>query len=158
MRKHFTKKRVIVLAIVALAIGITAGALAYFTAGGSGSGTATAGAATGAVTIHATFDNGLVPGTDKAVTFTADNATGTDLRVTTISFGSVSSTVSTCQDVITGAPTQFHMAAVTSNTTVPGGDLDVDLAGTGTLVWDNLPTTDQTACAGAPLTLHVTSN
>jgi hypothetical protein len=156
MRKHFTKKRVIVLAIVALAIGITAGALAYFTTTGSGSGTATAGSA-GTVTLHATFGNGLVPGTSETVSFTADNPGATTL-VQTISFGSVESADTGCQAVIGGALTQFHMDAVTSNTTVAHGALGFALNGTGTLVWDNLPTTDQTECAGAPLTLHVTSN
>jgi hypothetical protein len=46
MRKHFTKKRVVLLAIAALAIGIGTTAFAYFTSTGSGTGSATVGAAT----------------------------------------------------------------------------------------------------------------
>jgi hypothetical protein len=47
MRRHLTRKRVMLLAIAALAIGISAGAFAYFTASGNGTGHATVGSATG---------------------------------------------------------------------------------------------------------------
>jgi hypothetical protein len=45
MRKHFTKKRVVLLAVAALAIGLGTGAFAYFTSTGTGTGSATVGSA-----------------------------------------------------------------------------------------------------------------
>ena len=45
MRKHFTKKRIVLLAVVALAIGIGTAAFAYFTSTGTGTGTAQVGSA-----------------------------------------------------------------------------------------------------------------
>ena len=120
MRKHFTMKRVIVLAVVALAIGIAGGALAYFTASGSGSGTANAGTA-GTLVLHATFDPGLVPGTSKDVAFTADNASDTNLYVATISFDSVTSSDSGCQDVIDLVRASSTWRTSRRTRTVPGG-------------------------------------
>jgi hypothetical protein len=59
MRKHFTKKRVVLLALVALAIGIGTGAYAYFTNSGSGTGSATVGTS-GAIQITSEPPSGLL--------------------------------------------------------------------------------------------------
>ena len=52
----------------------------------------------------------------------------------TIVFGSVTSTVSACQTMLTANPGQFTMATVTSNTVVPSGASGLALTGSGTLV------------------------
>jgi hypothetical protein len=160
--KFIKSKRGIALiaAIVAVAA-VAFGAYAYFTTTGSGTGDTTAGTNTQTITLHATISGAIVPGDGgQAVTFTGDNPnTDTSLRVRTISFASVSSSDLDCQAVIdNGDPGQFSMANVTSDTTIPKATNGYTLAGTGTLVWADSASQDQTDCAGAPLTLHVTSN
>jgi hypothetical protein len=155
MKKHLSKRRVVVSAIV-VALAIASGvAYAYWTSTGSGSGTANAATPAGTLTLHAAGFTGIYPGGSKTVTFTADNAMGTDGYVTTIVFGSVTST-GTCQTMLTANPGQFTMANVTSNTVVPNGASGLALTGSGTLTWTNLAV-DQSACKGAALTLNVTS-
>ena len=156
MKKHLSKRRVVVSAIV-LALAIASGvAYAYWTSTGAGSGTASAATPSGSLVLHAAGFTGIYPGGNKTVTFTADNAMGTDGYVTTIVFGSVTSTVPLCQTMLTGNPGQFTMANVTSNTVVPNLASGLALTGSGTLIWSNLAV-DQSACKGAALTLNVTS-
>jgi hypothetical protein len=90
------------------------------------------------------------------VAFTADNSNVTSQYVNTISFVSVTST-GACQTFLTAKPGQFAMADVTSHTTVPGTQTGYTLTGTGTLVWTD-EAYAQNACAGATLTLNVSSN
>ena len=156
MKKHLSKRRVVVSAIVvtlAIASGV---AYAYWTSTGAGSGTANAATPAGTLTLHAAGFTGIYPGGSKTVTFTADNAMGTDGYVATIVFGSVTSSVPACQTMLTANPGQFTMATVTSNTVVPNGASGLALTGSGTLSWTNLAV-DQSACKGAALTLNVTS-
>jgi hypothetical protein len=159
--KRFMNKKVIAIGIAAgLTLGISGAAFAYFTTTGSGTGSATAGANSGAITLHAAIAGNILPGDGgQAVTFTADNSNQTtSLRVNTISFVSVTSSDTACQTVLTGDPGEFSMANVTSGTTVPAKATGFTLVGTGTLIWANSTTVDQTPCAGAPLTLTVSSN
>jgi hypothetical protein len=159
--KRFMNKKVAAIGVAAgLALGIGGAAFAYFTTTGAGNGSTTAGANSGSITLHATIAGNILPGDGgQSVTFTGDNSnTTTALFVKTISFVSVTSSDTNCQAVITANPTQFHMADVTSNTSVPASGSGVALNGTGTLIWDNSNTQDQTACAGASLTLNVSSN
>lgn len=158
---RFLKSKKGLAAVGALVVAVSAvGAYAYFATTGSGNGTAASGsAATGQITLHTSFADGLVPGASTDVTFTADNSNLTTSQyVNVISFGSVSSSNSGCQAVITAHPTQFSMTAVTSGTSVPAGASAHALSGTGSLVWSDSSSQDQTACAGKPLTLNVTSN
>jgi hypothetical protein len=166
-----TKKGLALLAVLAVAAVSAIGAYAYFTSPGTGSGTANAGSNSTTLALHASFTNGLVPGSSKSVTFTADNVNAnTNLKVTTISFGSVSdddtgSSADACNAYLTaGAPAHggpggdFTMVEVSSGSVVPHGTNDFALTGTGTLAWANNDAVDQTPCAGEPLTLNVTSN
>ncbi len=156
MKKHLSKRRVVVSAIVVMLAIASGVAYAYWTSTGSGSGTANAATPAGTLTLHAAGFTGIYPGGSKTVTFTADNAMGTDGYVTTVVFGSVTSTVPACQTMLTANPGQFTMANVTSNTVVPNGASGLALTGSGTLSWTNLAV-DQSACKGAALTLNVTS-
>ena len=63
MRKHFNKKRIVLLAllVIALAVGGTA-AIAYWTAGGSGTGTATAGTTSALTAVQTTSLTAMYPG------------------------------------------------------------------------------------------------
>ena len=156
MKKHLSKRRVVVSAIVLTLAIASSVAYAYWTSTGSGSGTANAATPSGTLTLHAAGFTGIYPGGSKTVTFTADNAMGTDGYVATIVFGSVTSSVPACQTMLTANPGQFTMATVTSNTVVPNGAGGLALTGSGTLSWTNLAV-DQSACKGAALTLNVTS-
>jgi hypothetical protein len=160
MMKRFMNKKVAAIGLGAgLALGVAGGAFAYFQTSGSGQGSTTAGTA-GSVALQASIAGAIVPGDGgQSVTFTATNANTTSAQVTTISFASVTSSNSACQAVIDANPSQFSMADVSSGTVVPASTTTpLALTGTGTLVWADSTSQDQTACAGAPLTLHVTSS
>ena len=62
MRKHFTKKRVVLLAVAALAVGLTTAGYAYFTSTGSGSGSASVGSATEWTVAASPITDTLYPG------------------------------------------------------------------------------------------------
>jgi hypothetical protein len=159
MKKLLSGKGIALLASIAVAAAVAIGAFAYFTSSGSGSGTANAGSNDTAITLTATFDDGLVPGTSKTVSFSASNASSTTTGyVATISFDSVTSTDSGCQAYLTGNQADFQMSDVSEDTAVPKGGGDTALPNTGTLSWLNSDSVDQTPCAGQPLTLNVTSS
>jgi hypothetical protein len=154
-----SRRHIILISSTVAVLAIAVGAYAYFITTGTGSGTDAAGSNSGSITLAATGFVGILPGDGgKTVTFTGSNSnTTTSLRVSTISFVSVTSSVVPCQAVLTANPGQFTMATVTSNTTVPKGAVVTPLTGTGTLVWADSNTVDQTPCAGALLTLNVSS-
>jgi hypothetical protein len=155
-----SKKGMALLAAVA-AVGVAAfGAYAYFSSTGTGSGSANAGANDTSITLYATLTDGLVPGTSKSVSFTADNASLTTTGyVATIKFGSVSSSNPACQTYLTANQADFTMQDVAENTPVhaaPGGNGTV-MPHDATLSWLNNDSVNQTPCANQPLTLNVTS-
>ncbi len=86
MRKHFTKKRVIVLAVAALAIGIGTGAYAFFNSSGHGTGAVAVGHS-GAFTVTVNLATGgpMLPGggesTYMEVTYTVANQTAAALQL-----------------------------------------------------------------------------
>src|SRR5947199_912445 len=92
---RFSRKLSITAGVVAstVAAGV---AFAYWTTSGSGDGQATAAASNGVVVLHGSFDAGIYPGGEKSVSFTADNAGATDLRVGTIHLASVSTNQPSC--------------------------------------------------------------
>lgn len=152
-----TKKAVTVGAAVALTLGLGGAAFAFFTTTGNGTGDTTAGSA-GTLTLYASVAGNIVPGDGgQSVTFTADNSGATGLKVTTISFVSVTSSNSDCNTFLGANTGQFTMADVSSGTVVPGKASGHALTGTGTLIWTD-EAYDQTVCAGQPLTLTVSSS
>lgn len=160
MKRLFNKKVVAVGVAAGLTLGMAGAALAYFTTTGAGTGDTTAGSNSGSITLHADIAGNILPGDGgQSVTFTGDNSNQTTtLWVDTISFVSVTSTDSDCQAVIDADPSQFSMDDVTSHTPLAAKASGATVNGTGTLIWDNSDSLDQTPCAGAPLTLHVSSN
>lgn len=147
-KKH---KKLTALLIVAV-LGIAGGAYAYWTGGGSGSGTATVGTS-GNVTLVATVAPGIAPGTSRAVTFTAANATSSPLYVTTVHLESVAADAGH-PDCKIG---DFTMADVTEGHQVPAAATLEPLPTAGSLVYENTAL-NQDACKGATLTLAVTSS
>jgi hypothetical protein len=131
-----------------VAVGV---AFAYFTTTGSGTGSATGGTSS-AVTIHGTAAGSLFPGTSTTVSFTVDNPSQGSQRVNAIQLESVTTDAghSAC------VTSDFTMPSVTVNQTFPSGNGQAVTA-TGTLSMANTAS-NQDACQGAPLTLHLTSN
>jgi hypothetical protein len=73
MRKHLTKKRVVLLTVAALVIGISTGAFAYFTSSGSGSGSATVGSSAAIQLSNVTVGDLYPGGADVPVTVDITN-------------------------------------------------------------------------------------
>ena len=149
MRRHLTKKRVIVLAAVAVAVAVGTTAFAYFTTTGQGTGSASVGSSS-AVTLHGATVDPLYPGTSTEVDFTVDNPSSGNQYVATIHLDSVTTDVA-------------HSACNMSDFTMPDVAVDHDftsgsgqaVAATGTLsMADN---GNQDSCQAAPLTLHLSS-
>ena len=159
--KRFMNKKVVAIGLAAgLTLGAAGAAFAYFTTSGSGSGTTNAGTA-GTVSLSASIAGAIVPGDGgQTVTITADNTNATSATITTISGDTplVTSSVPACQAVITaGAADQFTFAQVNENGQVIPGNASTQLTVTGTLIWNDSATQDQTPCAGQPLTLNLTT-
>jgi hypothetical protein len=157
--KRFMNKKVAAIGLAAgLVLGIAGAATAYFTTSGTGNGSTTAGAA-GGVSLTATIAGNIVPGDGgQTVSFSADNTNATSADISTVSFVSVTAPNATaaCQAVISGDPGQFSMTQVTENQVVPG-NATTSLAVTGTLVWADSNSLNQTPCAGQPLQLNVST-
>lgn len=138
-------------------LALAAGAYAYFTSSGSGTGTASVGTAS-AMTLHGTVSSSLYPGSSSPVSFTVDNPSSGSQRVGTITLTSITVDAghSACSSAINGANPDFSMPAVTVNKTfAPGNAQSVPSTGTLTM---NETGTNQDACQGATLTLHLTNN
>ena len=144
------KHKIAALATAATIVGGSGIALAYWTTTGSGGGSAAAASENGTLVLHASFENGaLFPGGSVPVSFTADNASKTDLQV-----GTISSVVTTSHTEC--LPADFSIADVVSGTVVPANTDGHPLAGEGTLVFSN-SVANQDACKGATITLTLTS-
>jgi hypothetical protein len=155
--RWITKKRAFIALGCTCALAVVGVAFAYFTSSGSGTGTATAGSSS-AVTLHATISSSLYPGSSSPVSFTVDNPSSGVQRVGTVTLTSITADAShsECKTTISGGNPDFTMAAVPVNQVVnPGNGQSV--AATGTLTM-NETGTNQDACQGATLTLHLTNN
>lgn len=154
MRGLNIKKKTAAIAVAGvLTVATAGGAYAYWSTTGSGTGSATAASANGTVVLHAAYANGLTPGANEQVSYTADNAGSSSLRV-----GTITPTVSIDADhVALGClASDFTIPATLSNTTVPAGATGVD-AGTGTLSFAD-SAVSQDGCKGAIVTLTLASN
>lgn len=154
---RITKSRGLTVLGCTAALALAAGAYAYFTSSGSGTGTASVGTAS-PVTLHGTVSSSLYPGSSSLVSFTVDNPSSGSQRVGTITLSSITVDAghSTCSSAISGGNPDFSMPAVAVNKTfAPGNGLAVTPTGTLTM---NETGTNQDACQGATLTLHLTNN
>jgi hypothetical protein len=150
MKKHFTKKRVVLLALVIVALAVAGGvAFAYFSSTGTGTGNVSVGSSS-AVVIHGTTTDTLYPGTSATVHFSIDNPSPGHEYVQKIHLASVDTGSAQCD------PTWFTMSDVTVNQDFPSGN-GQSVTPTGTLNMANAATS-QDACQGANLTLHFTSS
>jgi hypothetical protein len=154
MFRRFTKKRLLVLAsITALAVAGIAYAFFSSTGTGDGSGSVANPTTTSAITVHGSTTGDLVPGGAQTVTFTADNSSGSPLRLGTIHLVSVTPDAShtACTQALGG----FAMSDVPVNADIPSGNTN-SVTPTGSLTMGN--TGNQDDCKDADLTLAFSTN
>jgi hypothetical protein len=164
MRRFMTKRVALIGVVGALLVGGAAYAGLTLTGTGTGSGTTTGGTpgtAPVSISVHIAPTPALVPGGSSTVTFNGTNAGTSPVKVTTISFVSVTSADPGCQNLINTAAlganaVQFSMPTVAENQVVPPSST-IGFTALGTLSWANwvTPFQDQSACVGKPLTLNV---
>jgi hypothetical protein len=146
MTRYVTKKRLILVGVVAVAIALAAGALAYFTSNGSGTGTATVGSATAIVLSSPPVGNLFPGGADVPVTVTIQNPGSGAQFVNQVS-GSVA-------DNAGCLGSWFQVDTVTyAATLAPGAS---DTATTAVRMLDS--GTNQDVCQGKTMTINWTSN
>ncbi len=163
------KRTLILLGAAVVAVGLAVGAYAYFTSTGSGTGTATVGSTTTNIAVSSTTTGDLYPlasapaanttisvknndagqeYVDTVYVDTSFNGNGITNSKNTADGGS-----GTCDDSwfeVDGSP-----VTVAANV-APGATHNV--AGTPVTVWLKDNGSDQTACAGATVTVHWLSN
>ena len=150
MRHKIMRKRVLIpVGIVVLAV--AGSAYAYFSSTGSGTGTGTVGNSS-AVTLHGSVTSAVYPGASSPVTFTVDNPSPGHQQVGTIHLASVTTDAGHSGCTVS----DFTMPNVVANQDFPNGDGQAVTAN-GTMTMANTAS-NQDACQGATLTLHLTSN
>jgi hypothetical protein len=152
MFRKFTRRRLLVLAsITALAVAGIAYAFFSSTGTGDGSGSVANPTTTSAITVHGSTTGDLVPGGSQTVTFTADNGSGSPLRLGTIHLVSVAPDASHSGCTNGG----FAMSDVPVNADIPSGNAN-SVTPTGSLTMGN--TGNQDDCKDADLTLAFSTN
>jgi hypothetical protein len=150
MRKMTKKNKIVAVAAAMALTGVGGGiAYAYWTTTGSGSGTGTNAASNGKVVLSAAVPGGLTPGGNGTVTYTAANGGTSSLQVRNIH-----AVVSTSDPLCLAS--DFTVADVASNTTVPAGSTSTAV-GSSTLYFADTAL-DQDACKSATITLTLTSD
>jgi hypothetical protein len=151
----FRKRRGVVLGLI-VAVAITAGAIAYWTAGGSGTGTATTRAGTDALTVNQTSTiSNMYPG-DSAQTLSGnfDNPNPGPVYVGTVTASIDSVTKASGAPAGTCDATDYTLsgAAMTVNAEVPAGTGKGSWTG-ATIKFNDKAGTNQNACQGATVNL-----
>jgi hypothetical protein len=153
--RHLTKKRAVILAVVA-AMAFSAAAVAYFTAGGSGSGSATVGTSATALITQTNTLGALYPATSQPVNLDIKN-TGTGSQfVNKVHLDSITADAghASCDVSSSGANAAFTMTDVTVGETLAAS---ATTSKSGTLAMNDTGVS-QDSCQGATLTLHFSSN
>jgi hypothetical protein len=151
----FTKKRAVILGVVA-AMAFSAAAIAYFTTGGSGTGSATVGTASSALITQTNTLTALYPNTSQAVNLDIKNTGSGSQFVNAVHLDNITADAghATCDVSSSGANAAFAMADVTVNETLAAG---ATTSKSGSLAMNDTGVS-QDSCQGATLTLHFSSN
>jgi len=161
MKKHLSKKRVVLAAIVVVALGIASGvAYAYWTSSASGTGTATAGTS-GVFTISPVAITpplgGLVLNSDAGISGTITNNTTSSLQLNSVvvdnSAGGLA-VVPAHAPLLCDSSTNFTVSALVIGTGPGVLAPSASRPFTGTLHMNNLDS-NQDGCKDAGLTLNV---
>jgi len=149
---RFTKRKGLLAIGLIVSLAVAGGAYAYWTGTGSGTGTANVGTS-GTVAITATVSDGVAPGVEVPVSFTAANASESPIQVNQVSLDTI-----TVDGGHSGCETDdFSMGTVTEGHEVPAGATAEALPVDSSLVYANTGV-NQDACKGATLTLNLLSN
>jgi len=156
MKKHLSKKRVVLAAIIAVALAISSGvAYAYWTSTGSGTGSVAAANGGTDLAITASGWASLAPGAvnAKPVNVVVQNPNTYSAHVNNVVFGSVTTSDAGCLPAwftVSGSPLNLNadLAVGASTASTPFG----------TITMSDLPSIDQNACKSATITIHFTSN
>jgi hypothetical protein len=153
--RFFTKKRAVILGVVA-AMAFSAAAVAYFTTGGSGTGSATVGTSSTALITQTNTLAALYPTTSQAVNLDINNTGSGSQFVNAVHLDSITADAghSSCDVSSSGANAAFTMADVTVNETLAAG---ATTSKSGSLAMNDTGVS-QDSCQGATLTLHFSSN
>jgi hypothetical protein len=151
MFKSLFRKSPILIVSVVVVLAVAAGAFAYWSTTGSGTGSATNALANGTLVLKAPTAAGMTPGKSQAVSFTADNAGNTSLRI-----GTLTSVVSIDGGHPTCLASDFTVAPVAQNQTIAKTSVNVPLTA-GTIVFADTAL-NQDGCKGAIVTLTLSSN
>jgi hypothetical protein len=150
LHKLLTKKRALVLGAVAV-LAVAGAAFAYWTTTGSGTGTGKAAASNGTLVLHGTITEELTPGKTSPVTFTADNAGSSSLRVEAVKAVVTNSKEPGCKSA------DFTIADTTENQTIAAKSSEVPLGKDGSITMADTGV-NQDECKSAVVTLTLSSN
>lgn len=160
IKKLFATKKVVAIGgAVALTLGLSGAAFAYFTTTGGGTGTGAVGSPSALVIHQASIaysndpTNALLPGTSATVTFTVDNPSSGNQQLGTISLASWTSDKAGCNSVT--QPTWITMVPDVVNTDYAPGSSQA-VSGSSVITFNNTET-PQNACVGAVLTFTYAS-
>ena len=148
---RLSKRTLVLLGVMVVAIAASIGAYAYFTTTGSGTGSATTGSSS-AVTIYGSTASTLYPGTSSVENFTLDNPSPGHQYVTKIHFVNATGASITSGNCLAA---DYSMPDVTVNQDFPTGNGQTVTA-TGTVSYAN--NGDQDLCQGKTVTLNFTSS
>jgi hypothetical protein len=151
-RKLLTKKRALVLGVVAV-LAVAGIAVAYWTTTGSGSGSGSVASSNGTLTLHGTITEALTPGGKSPVTFTATNAGSSSLQV-----GTAKAVVSIDATHATAGckASDFTIADTVENQVIAKESSAVALAHNGSISMADTEES-QDACKGAEISLELKS-
>ena len=150
MKKVFTRKRALVVGVVA-ALAIAGAAFAYWTTSGSGSGSASVGSQDGAVTLSGSSVSFATLDSSGSITVTAHNTSSSPTHIGHVSVSSITGPAG-C-DSTTGWFTDN--GPVAENVDIPAGGTAV-LPNAVSVTLNNAAA-DQDACQGASLTVNLSS-
>ncbi|MGZ4588518.1 MAG: hypothetical protein ACXVX9_12040 [Mycobacteriaceae bacterium] len=148
-------KRVAVLIAAAVVLGGGGIAYAYWTAGGSGTGTATTGTNTPITANQTTVITGLAPGVAAQIisgTFTNNNSGPVYVGTVTASIGSVTKAGGAPAGTCDATDYALASPAMTVNAEVPAGTAQSAWTG-ATIAFNDNAAANQDACKGATVTL-----
>ena len=161
MKKHLSKRRVVVSALIAVLLAIASGvAYAYWTGGGTGTGPAAAGTTTG-LTVHQTSNIvGLYPGGPAVTLFgNFDNSNDSAIHISSVTAtvtGVTGGNTNVDQDHPECTAADFTIGGSAAGSTVPKG---TGIGGwTGLNVQLNNGALNQDNCKGASATITYTAN
>jgi hypothetical protein len=153
--RFFTKKRAVILGVVA-AMAFSAAAVAYFTTGGSGTGSATVGTSSSALITQTNTLTALYPATSRTVNLDIKNTGSGSQFVNAVHLDSIAADAghAGCDVSSSGANAAFTMADVPVGETLAAG---ATTSKSGSLAMNDTGVS-QDSCQGASLTLTFSSN